>query len=337
MKKTLLKFFAFLGKAFLVGLITLCLLEGIYRFYWFDFYAPELKGLNDPIDLKKEDQRPTILVGGDSFTADPLAYVSHLRDSLEAYRVINAGVPGTGIVQHKLFLPKRIRNYQPDIFIYQIYLGNDLLDIRHPWNGELSFIRNMYWKITDHFRFLSFLNFRFAGLRYQYFNDTNAQYHPKETETFSAEAYSPRQKLYFKAEPDLVKNTIEISGQREKDFQKLEKKLERIIKMLPNQCAVYILVIPHCMQVNDRYAKRMQSIGGEDFENSGISSPFVEQLSNRFHGSEVQVLDALPLLKASDQVSHPMYYANDPHLNAQGHQVLGLWLLEQLNTSGNSK
>ncbi|MEM6726160.1 MAG: hypothetical protein AAF598_19105 [Bacteroidota bacterium] len=330
MKKRLLKFFLFCGKLCLVGFATLLLLEGIYRWYWFDFYAPELTGLNDSNYLEEQSDQPTILVGGDSFTADPIAYVSHLRDSLPNYRVVNAGVPGTGIIQHQIYLPKRIRQFDPDIFIYQIYLGNDLLDIRHPWNEDLSLLRNVYWKVTDQFRFLSFLNFRFAGLRYRYYNDTNAQYAPKDTEAFSPEAYSPRQKLYFQAEPDLLLNTVNLEGQRLSDFERLLHGICKLHRRLPETCQMVVVAIPHCMQVNAVYEKRMGLIGANTRRALSAPAIFTEVLKKELAKDSISVLDPTNFLASKDRMSNSLYYSNDPHLNGAGHAILGQFILSAL-------
>ncbi len=80
---------------FLLG-ATAGLLEIAYRRQWIDFYAAELRGLNRPGDLSPQDKRPTLLVLGDSFSAQPFSYVNVLRDSLPGTRIINAAVPGTG-------------------------------------------------------------------------------------------------------------------------------------------------------------------------------------------------------------------------------------------------
>jgi len=84
------------------------ILEVSYRFYIFDFYGNTFKALNTDVSLINRDQKQTILILGDSFTADPNSYVKHIRDSFPEYNVINSGIPGTSITQANLMLEKRI-------------------------------------------------------------------------------------------------------------------------------------------------------------------------------------------------------------------------------------
>ncbi len=64
------------------------------------FYKTELENLNTEIDPKKKN----ILVIGDSFSAHPASYVKQLTENFIQYNFINASVPGTGIMQHELFI-----------------------------------------------------------------------------------------------------------------------------------------------------------------------------------------------------------------------------------------
>ncbi|MEO1435007.1 MAG: hypothetical protein AAFV80_05680 [Bacteroidota bacterium] len=254
-----------------------------------------------------------------------------MKRSGSNYRIVNAGVPGTGMIQHQTYIPRRIRQFEPDLFIYQIYLGNDLLDIRHPWNADLSLLRNIYWKVTDNFRFLSFLNFRFAGLRYQYYNDTDAQYAPKETEVYSPDAYSPRQKLYFQAEPNLIANTVNLLGQRLSDFERLVEGIHKLHHRLPEDCRMVVLVIPHCMQINPVYENRMSLIGANTRLALSAPSIFVQVLEKELENDPIVVLDSNDFLASKDSVNNSLYYSNDPHLNGSGHEALGQFILTALS------
>ena len=91
----------FLYGTYLTGSVVL-LLELSYRFYLIDFYRGELKALNPPELLEPKKDPSNILILGDSFTADPKSYVSHLRRALPAQSVINSGVSGTCIRQAAL-------------------------------------------------------------------------------------------------------------------------------------------------------------------------------------------------------------------------------------------
>ena len=317
-----------------LSLISLFLFEIAYRFQWYDFYGDELRSLNPPAAIQNEAHKPTILVMGDSFTALPGGYVDQLREELPGYSLINAAVPGTGIEQTALMAPGRIEKFKPAVFIYQIYVGNDLMDISHPLNGEISFLRKAYWFISDRIRSLSFLNFRFAGVRHRLYDDANTVSAPKEEDIFDPQRYAGRQKLYFKAEPQLIENSAFLDKGRAQDFDILVKKLDQIIQALPQECRIILPIIPHCAQVNQQYTDRMLQIGMESeapYFLLTVEYLFVERLVESMSKGErkVEVWNLLPPLKAADNLT-PVYYDNDPHLNLWGQTTIQQTILKAL-------
>ncbi len=326
------------GSSYLLYLVlsVVLLFELAYRNYWFDYYQPELKGLNKAELLSQDNRNPTILACGDSFTGNLDSYVADLRTGLPHYRVINAGVPGSGIIQTAIQAPSRIQAYKPEIFIYQIYIGNDLLDIRHPWRGkDLSPLRKLYWLLTDHLRSLAFLNYRFAGIRYQYYTEVHKEgIDHKELTAFSPQTYSFRQKLYFQAEPKLVENTVFLQGKRARDMDVLINKLQDIRSVLPSDCQLYILVFPHCMQVNSYYRDHMLSIGARLSVPDRILQehyPFVDVLNEKLANDQTIIVNTLPILRQNDRPGNRLYYENDPHLKPWGHRIVGTYLKEMIN------
>jgi len=65
-------------------------------------------------------------------------------------------VGGTGIFQTLMIAPGRLRRFHPSVLVYQIYVGNDLFDVRYPvsWR-RLSIARNVYWTAANHLRSLA--------------------------------------------------------------------------------------------------------------------------------------------------------------------------------------
>ena len=138
----------FMGSAF----------EIFYRLQIVDTYSPELRSYNRPIDLKGRDNRSILLAMGDSFTAGNETYPNILRDKLPNYVVINSGITGTSIIEAAIVAPKRFQQFSPAVFIYQIYVGNDLFDITHPVNwATISLARNVYWTMSNYFKIIDFL------------------------------------------------------------------------------------------------------------------------------------------------------------------------------------
>jgi len=324
--------------SFTTIVLALIVFEISYRFQIFDFYKAELKGLNSKEELKSE--KPKILVCGDSFSASPDSYVKVIKDSLKEYSVINASVPGSGIVQHAIYMPGRIKKFKPEIFVYQFYIGNDLFDISHPISSsKLSFSRKVYWWITDRLISLSFLNFRFAGVKYNYYDDAKVNDGPKEKELFSIANYSNREKLNYKAETGLLENTLYLLNGREKDLLRFEKKFKSMINFLDPSTRKVFIVIPHQAQVSEYYFNSHNQLGA-DFKNriySADSKSYpiylrLAKLCDELGFEFVDPLDQFRLIDATQQ----LYYSNDPHLNNSGSFVLGIMLANRLKQFSNN-
>jgi len=285
-----------IGYFIFLAITVLLLLELSYRFYAIDFYKGHLMGLNDSKTLSTTDQA-SILVIGDSFTADRSSYVSHLRDSLRNYRIINSGIPGTSLPQHRLMISSRMKRFRPDVLLYQIYVGNDLLEFHHPTESDgISSIRKCYWWLSDRFLVLSYINARLPQLRQAIYHDLPVDIDSKKQEIFSVQQYSHRAKMQFNAEPFLLENCVQLKRNRQKDMIKYTKQLKKMLSHHAKNCKVIILVMPHCSQINQRYATNMELIGAQFSEitaMNAINYPFINYLKVHFANQDIQVLNTL--------------------------------------------
>src|SRR5215470_6968422 len=144
--------------------LPLLILEWAYRAQIVDTYRPELQAFN-PAQVLVDNGRPTLLLMGDSFTAGRTSYAGLLQETLQEWRVINAAVSGTGVLQTLYMAPHRFAHFHPRIFVYQVYVGNDLFDIRYPTNWRtISPLRNLYWLLANHLRVIGYLNYRLGHL-----------------------------------------------------------------------------------------------------------------------------------------------------------------------------
>ncbi len=325
-----------IGNFLIISFTTLTLLvvvfEFTYRFQVFDYYKAELCGLNTQQEINSTN--PKILVCGDSFSASPESYVKAIKDSFPQYAVINAAVPGTGIIQHALYIPKRIKRFKPAVFIYQFYVGNDLFDISHPISSpKLSFSRKVYWWITDRLLSLSFLNFRFAGVRYKYYDDAKVKDMPKIKDVFSPMNYSNREKLNYNAEPALLENTLYLLNGRDKDLQYFESKFREMIKGLNKEAKKIFVIVPHQAQVSGFYFNNHQLLGApfknELYRIPSENFPIYARLKKLCGELGFVFIDPLEEFRQID-TSRQLYYSNDPHLNLDGGRFLGLLLNEKL-------
>ena len=309
--------------------VPFLLLEAVYRGQWVETYAPELRAYNPPDALLSTEDRPTLLAMGDSFTAGVVSYPNALRESRPEWRIVNAGLPGTGIVQSRAICARRLKRFDPDCCVYQVFVGNDLLDLRYPWDGEnLSLVRRAYWWLAMRWRSLGFLNYRLA----QWSSPNPPAYEEffaaKDLKTpFSPEAYDARERLYFQAEPHLVESQVRLQGRRAGDYVRWLNELSALRREFGSRnCLVILLVIPHAAQVAPIYIERMGRLGArfsEPAEMMKTDYPFVEGIRRRFAGdSQVIVVDPLPDLQAAEREGRAVYFSNDGHLNRTGQEIV---------------
>lgn len=309
---------------------VLSLLEISYRIYLLDFYKNELLALN-PAEGFSSESRPCILAMGDSFTADPASYIENLRDAFPNYKVINSGVPGICVREASLMASTRIKKFNPEIFIYQIYVGNDLWELKPPnISNKISLSRRFFWWLSDKINVLRYLNFRFRFIRQMLQAEVENGMNPKDFENFSVDNYSPRTKMMLQADPTDLENSILLRGNRDKDMIRLMEKLNKMLAKVPKECQIYILLIPHCIQLNSTYQLRMDKLGAVITSPTELLEPefpFYQRLSSEFKRENVKSINTLPLLREASLLK-PVYFENDPHLNKYGQAIIGQHLVD---------
>ena len=328
-------------------IFALFLFEFAYRTQIIDTYLPELRSYNSGDDIEDGKGKKTVLIMGDSFTAGTMTYAGILRKELPEYRVINSGVSGTGILQASMIAKRRFQRFKPSIFIYQVYVGNYLFDITYPVNWDkLTFLQNIYWMVSNHFRSIAFLNYRLSQIDFQSLirgkkkYDTLKNEIPSETygidttEKFSPEKYTSRVKRYLVAEPMLIENQITVQGNRSKDYDIFLSKLETLISYSrPEECTVYILVIPHCCQVSNTYLANMKMLGATftDEEKLGNDEyPFIAKMHETIKRPNFFLLNPIQLLRDKESRNIPMYYQNDDHLTQAGQETIADFVMERV-------
>lgn len=302
---------------------VLLLFEVVYRYNFVDFYRTELEGLNSKEELSLSKSK-TLLVFGDSFSADNNSYVKMLKDSLKDYNVINSAVPGTSILQTKVFFKDRVEKFKPNHIIIQLYVGNDLNDYSHPVNwGELSFSRNLYWLISDNLIGLQYLNYKLGQ-----FKSSSGNKDPKKNDEFNPLTYNHREKLYFKADSLSLYNAISLQGNQQNIFNLLINDLQDLLKDV--NVKTTLLIIPHGAQVSTKYQESMKEIGASFTKDVYYVNnfSFFKELANELSNNKVSVITPLSYFRASTE---EIYYLNDPHLNPYGQNKLGLFLLGKID------
>lgn len=321
---------------------ALIIFEIFYRWQVLDTYRPELMAYNNPDDLREDSDRDTILIMGDSFTAGADAYPTMMRASQSRYRVINAGITASGILEALAVAPRRFRRFHPSVFIYQVYLGNDLFNIRYPvsW-GQVSLLRNFYWVVAQRFRSIGYLNYRAGQIRYAWNAPDSAQRAAAAAAPeapFSPERYVSNDRINLEADPWLLENHILVARDRVGDYELFLSKLDQLLSYCdPAGCRAFVLVIPHCCQVTLAYLENTRRLGaafGDAAEILQEEYPFIsgirELLLRKGYG-HVMVLNPLRILRESEEAGVPVYLQNDPHLRRNGEYMLADLLLDRIS------
>lgn len=318
--KKVLKIFSYL--CFLI-IASLTLFEVCFRLQVIDFYKTELDALN--IEGKKKESQPTVLIIGDSFSAHPNSYVQKLREHYPSVHFVNAAVPGTGILEHKLIFSNRMKRYEPQYLIYQFYVGNDLTDIEHPINfKELSIYRNIYWLLSERFLCLKYINRKLAVVQ------LNPSTKTLREKPFSVENYNKRVITYFHADPNHLNGAVMLQEKQKNIYLEWKNKFSELIANVPDSVIISLIVVPHCAQVSKKYTQEMQLLGAHLTENINVSQyPLLEKITQDF--PNVKVLNPLPGFQKLEERGMPLFYNNDPHLNPDGQSQLANFLMQNLS------
>lgn len=296
---------------------VLSLLELSYRYQWIDYWSSEFKALNPKIDKKKEN----VLIFGDSFSAFPKGYVEQLRGANPQFNFINCAVPGTGPLEMSYMAKRRIKRYPPTKVIYQMYIGNDLIDIYPNLNwSELSAARNFYYLIGQEFRILANLSIRMkqSGIISQ--KDFNTKHYSQSKSNFSVSSYSPRTKMLLKANPNFINESITLNSSRMKEAaNKAVSSIQYLQGLLPKNCQLHVVILPHCTQVNSTYFENFQKLGAK-LKHTSLNYTFYQFLNREL--KNVKVHNPLSYLQNQEKEGNKIYFDNDPHLNPNGQSVL---------------
>ncbi len=337
----MIKRILFFGAYLLLCLVCLSLVfELIYRYQLIDFFQPELKACNRAADLE-DSSRKTLLAMGDSFSAGAGTWVGFLRPQLPDYRIISAALPGTGICESLYAAPRRFREFKPRVFIYQIFVGNDLQDIRRPLNRQtMSPARYAYGYLCSYLglRSLTFANYRLAQLLKNFLPEKVRATGPQVADPpFSPATFHKSAAIYTQAEPHYLEDTVLARGERGRDLATLIAGTNKLFSYAGRECRKYVVVIPDAGQVSDFHLDHLKQLGAQVSNPQELHRddyPFLIRLQEGLIDKEIKVLNPLPLLKGQEQQGQRMYYANDTHLNLVGQSLLGEFILKQLQADG---
>lgn len=307
---------------------VLVIVEAGYRVGGLDPHGAELKAFNPDL-VTGSWGGSTLLALGDSFTAGTESWPFALQSTLgEEWRVVNSGVGGTTITHARLAAKRRIRQFDPDVVVFQTYVGNDLLDLRHPRNSpEIGLARRVYWWVVDSGAFAPwYLNHRAAGLaaRRPFDPEVAAE---AVSAPFSVDRFSPRDRWLSQVDSANVERQILVNApSTEAAWRRYEKNLHNLAAQCRESGAdLVILVVPHCIQVASVYRERFAALGAS-WEDEDLlrrsPTPFVTRVREALPSA--RVVDPLQAMQQAESGGARIYSTNDPHLTAEGAWLLAL-------------
>lgn len=304
----------------IISCITLLLFEVVYRYGVIDFYRGEIEALNSETTI--ESDAVDYLVFGDSFSTPRNNYIDLLQKKHPKLSFLNLGISGTGIKQVNTFARKKIKKYSPKHIIYQVYVGNDLLDVKHLSNWkDLSVTRNVYWKVTDYISSGIYINQRLKGFSSQK-TDTRAL----KKEAFSVPLYTKRQRMLFKADTDYLYNTITLQDDFMSRYDSWKKGMTSFLEEIPSDVKVSVVFIPHCAQIHNEYYTNMVELGAQFKSKEQAQKnnyPFYAKAVDDFSKyGNVSFYNPIQYLKQENTSLNKLYYTNDPHFSDRGQKAL---------------
>lgn len=256
-----------------------------------------------------------MLVFGDSFTAHPNGYVDQLRKEHRNFNFVNCAMPGTGPYEMELIAARRIADFPPKCVIYQMYVGNDLIDIspQTSWS-KLSVTRNVYWTTKQYFQIFNLLSRRINGIQ----SDFDPSQLKQDEEPFSVEQYSPRTKMLIQANPNYVQQSVMAHSNFETALSSCKESINYLREITPKKVPIYVVIIPHFSQVTKTYNDRYQKLGGS--KTSMRSNYPLQKEISKLKG--IKVLNPITFFREKEKEGVQLYFNNDPHLTKEGQTEL---------------
>lgn len=331
--KLIQSFFKKLFYTILLIAVCLILFEIIYRGQFVDFYQADFNELNPT----STDTIPTegINVFGDNFTASTDSYVSLLRKKTPNTPINNHSIQESGIIEANIIVAKRLQDYPSKTVVYQLYVGDDLVNINPTLNWAHKPIwHNGFWFISNYFRCLHYTNTRIWQFIHKHPWEKNVS--ELKGIPYSINAYSEKQKRLFEYEPDYLEKSINLFGKRKNDSIKLLEELDEFIKHCGKQDHIILVVIPHCAQVHQKYFNRSKGLGAQFLHPELINRnnyPLIESIIDRTkENNAISVINPLQQLSHLEHSGTSVYFENDPHLNTRGQQVIADEIWSVLNS-----
>ncbi len=264
-----------------------------------------------------------IMFIGDSFTfgygvGDNETFV-HLLS--RKYGVINAGyVAGLSPDTYYLWLEKEGLNYNPDLIVLDIFVGNDISDVGD--NDWIADKNGLPLKINSKIYYVDGEN-RLRNKDYSVYNRLGLWLW-KHSHFYNFARNKLQVILLSIRQVKNGNNCIYCDNYyQNENWRKTEKILEAIKNITQNKLVVVLM--PAKEQVDDAEWRNYQSIAGNNIERELPQEKLIEFLNSH----NIKYIDLLPYFKKSNK-NNDFYYKKDIHMNKFGHELIANILKDRL-------
>lgn len=299
--------------------------------------------VGEDFSLAKGENTYRIATLGDSFTEAfdvdlDKSYSSLLEKTLDSasgeldYQVYNFGVSGSASTHELLTYKHYASVYQPDIVIWQIYLGNDLADdlllrsniesagaptIEEARTGTLrAFLSNNFHSPRFFLRQLE----KISAIR-----DVLAKYNiiSRQLDTYDAKrSYPFIYDVFNVGEDTIFTENFPLTCEFVEQFKDETTK---------NNSNLIVLLIPSKEEVIDEEWDKLLAQFPEMKGKTWNRLQPLERLRPCLEEKEVAYVDMYPIFKEIiDTGGERMYYSTDVHLNSYGHQLVAEALFKRI-------
>lgn len=300
-------------------------------------YSTNSEGIRDNKVLKfnKDEEELRIFTIGDSFTYGlglnleetfQFKLENKLKNKLNRdVNVINAGVGGYGSKQSLELLRIEIKNYQPDIVLYNFYNNDVTDDMKYEKftfenncvisNGIGKVRKFLFFNSKTYLLYETYKNYLTQGVK----PIRNTLYKIRNLLNIEAKIGTP---ILEKVYSDELKVGWGNTLGNIKEMKSLCRK---------NDCDFILVYIPDRIQVNNDFRKDYLIRNNLNKENFDFQKPGVilGNLSKKNRIIYVDLMEEFDKLKI-DYNSLPVYYGFDPHFNKDGAEVWSDVLFEKI-------
>ena len=151
-----------------------------------------------------------------------------------------------------------------------------------------------------------------------------------DRDSFRPEAFNPREKHLLRTYPTALEDAVTLRHGAAGETRYLAGGNGNLVDCWrADTLPVYVLQLPHCTQVSEIYRERFRQLGGRIprdsvfYEEDYPLAAFLEERLRAY--THVTMLNPLAAMRQAEAHGLRLFYANDPHLSADGQRWLGEW------------